>query len=123
VCLFRSKGSNNLASASSWTGVKDYFLGGGLPSEAISFIAVNSSSSRTQAIKQLHDEGIFEINGRPIEEIVILQDQAGKYSPKDLPMVAPPANARPILDLPASYDAPAPAGGGAVTADASEDAA
>lgn len=116
------KGSNSLANASSWSGVKDYFLGGGLPSEAISFIAVSNAGARSAALQKLHSEGISQINGRPIEEIVILQSDAGKYSPKDLPVVVPPANARPILDLPTSYDAPAgPAG--AVTADASEAAA
>jgi hypothetical protein len=62
------------------------------------------------------------INGRPVEDIVITKQKAGTLSPDDLPPVTNPANARPILDLPTSYDAPAPAGGG-VTAAATEEAA
>jgi 2'-5' RNA ligase len=115
-------GSDHLAHATSMPSVKDYFLGGGLPTEAVGFIAVSDASERTKAIAQLKADGFEMINGRPVEDIIITKQKAATLSPDDLPPVTNPANARPILDLPTSYDAPAPAGGG-VTAAATEEAA
>lgn len=104
-------GSDHLKYATSMGKVKDYFLGGGLPTEAVGFIAVQDSGERAKAIEQLKAEGFGVINGRPVEDIVITKQKAATLTPDDLPPVTIPANARPILDLPVSYDAPAaPAG-------------
>jgi hypothetical protein len=114
----QGSGANHLKHATQMSSVRDYFLGGGLPTEAVGFIAVSSATERTKAIAQLKADGFAEINGRPVEEIVILKDQAVKMTPADLPPVTLPANARPVLDLPNSYDAPAAP---AVTAAAVDD--
>jgi hypothetical protein len=113
-------GADHLAYATSLSSVKDYFLGGGLPTEAVGFVAVESSTERAKAITKLKADGFTHINGRPVEEIVILKSDAAKLKPEDLPPVTLPSNARPILDLPTSYDAPAAP---AVTAAAEETAA
>jgi 2'-5' RNA ligase len=104
-------GSDHLAYATSMPQVKDYFLGGGLPTEAVGFVAVQSAAERDKAIAQLKADGFATINGRPVEDIVITKAKAATLSPNDLPPVTNPSNARPILDLPTSYDAPAPAAG------------
>jgi hypothetical protein len=110
-------GADHLAHATSMSSVKDYFLGDGLPTEAVGFIAVSDAGERLKAIEQLKKDGFTTINGRPVEDIIITKQQAGKLKPSDLPPVTIPANARPILDLPQSYEA-APA---AVTAAADEE--
>jgi hypothetical protein len=105
------QGSDHLKYATTMGQVRDYFLGGGLPTEAVGFIAVDSAANRDKAIAQLKADGFTMINGRPIEDIVITKQKAATLKPSDLPPVTLPANARPILDLPVSYDAPAaPAG-------------
>jgi len=106
------QGSDHLKAATTMSSVRDFFLGGGLPSEAIGFIAVQDASERTKAITQLKADGFDTINGRPVEEIIILMADAKNLKPSDLPPVVPPANARPITDLPMSFDA-APAGAAA----------
>ncbi|HEX8321629.1 2'-5' RNA ligase family protein [Longimicrobium sp.] len=103
------QGADHLAHATSMSSVKDYFLGGGLPTEAVGFIAVQSAEERLKAIEQLKKDGFEMINGRPIEDIVITKQKAATMTPDDLPPVTIPANARPILDLPVSYDTAAPA--------------
>jgi hypothetical protein len=72
---------------------------------------VQSAAERDKAIAQLKADGFATINGRPVEDIVITKAKAATLSPNDLPPVTNPSNARPILDLPTSYDAPAPAAG------------
>jgi hypothetical protein len=107
----QGQGSDHLKYATSMSSVRDYFLGGGLPTEAVGFIAVDSVTERDKAIAQLKADGFPMINGRPVEDIIITKQKAATLTPDDLPPVTLPANARPILDLPVSYDAPAPAAG------------
>jgi 2'-5' RNA ligase len=115
----QGSGADHLAHATSMSSVRDYFLGGGLPTEAVGFIAVADASERTKAIEQLKADGFAVINGRAVEDIIITKQKAATMKPDDLPPVTIPSNARPILDLPTSYDAPA----GPVTAAAEEVAA
>jgi len=97
-------GANHLKYAMSNSKVRDFFIGGGLPAESIGFIAVSSASERMAALQQLQAEGINQINGRPVEDLIITLSQAQSMKASDLPPVTIPANARPILDLPNSYD-------------------
>lgn len=119
----KGSGSDHLAYATSLSSVTDFFLGGGLPTEAVGFIAVSDQSERAKAIEKLKADGYSHINGRPVEEIVILKSQAQNMSPNDLPPVTLPSNARPILDLPTSYGAAPSAADATVVAAAEETAA
>jgi hypothetical protein len=105
--LGQGSGADHLKHATSMSSIRDFFIGGGLPTESVGFIAVSSASERLKAIQQLKADGFGMINGRPVEEVVILKEQAAKMTANDLPPVTLPLNARPILDLPTSFDAPA----------------
>jgi len=108
----QGSGADHLKHAMNMPSVKDFFIGGGLPTEAVGYIAVVNKTARTQAIEKLKADGFAMINGRPIEEVIITMDEASKLKPSDLPPVTLPSNARPILDLPTSYDTPAAAPAG-----------
>jgi hypothetical protein len=75
-------GSDHLAYATSMPQVKDYFLGGGLPTEAVGFIAVQSAAERDKAIAQLKADGFAMINGRPVEDIVITKAEGRDALPE-----------------------------------------
>ena len=96
---------NNLKTAMNATTINDWELNGGLPVEATGLIAVSSDVERQAAIKKLEAMDIFEINGMPLDKFIILKSQLGDMKVEDLPPVFIPPNARPILDLPESYDA------------------
>jgi hypothetical protein len=102
----QGSGANHLKYAMGQSKIRDFFIGGGLPAESIGFIAVSSATERMKALQQLQAEGITTINGRPVEDLIITMSQAASMKASDLPPVTIPANARPILDLPTSFDAP-----------------
>jgi hypothetical protein len=102
-------GVNTLKKVLNAQNMMDYYVGGGTPPETIAFIAVQNPSFRTQAIAKLHTMGIFQLNGVPLEQAIVTQSHVTSIATADMPPVGPPTNARPILDLPESYDEAAPA--------------
>jgi hypothetical protein len=92
---------SSLHQALTQTESQDFWLGHGFGPETLGFVATDKESSRQEAIKLLHAQGIFQINGRNVEDILITKAQAAKLTPKDIPLPPMPTNVRPILDLPA----------------------
>lgn len=95
---FGAGSSDNLQLLVNQSSIRDFWVGGGLPPESVSMIAMSSASERDKAIKQLKSEGVTQINGIPLEDFIVLMSDNKKYS--DLPPYINPTQTVPLSELP-----------------------
>ena len=99
-------GDNFLKSATvgdAKTHSSDLYVGGGIGSESVGLITVQSASERDKAIKRLKAEGITHLNGQPLESVIFTFDEvSGKKIVDFMPKWEPPTDLIPITDLPTS---------------------
>lgn len=95
---FGAGSSNNLGTIVKSSSIKDFWVGGGLPPESVSMIAVQNASERKKAIEALKAQGITVVNGVPVEDFIVLLSDGKKLA--DLPPYVNPTQTVPLTDLP-----------------------
>lgn len=84
--------------------IRDIAAIGGIASDSTGLIAVTTNQQRVDAIKRLHQHGVTEVNGIPVEDFIVLKSSLPEKNFSDLAQVHIPDNARPLLDLPVAYE-------------------
>lgn len=85
-----------LNQASSW----DLWMAGGLPNDTIGYIVMKTEADRSAVLKQLKADGITELGGRPLEEVIQTAAALNGKHPSDLPPYSPATNAVDLSSLP-----------------------
>ena len=95
-----SKKSNSLSYVTTGSKSGDLWVGTGLGAEDTGFVGINTKQMYDKVMKQLADEGVTHIGGRPVTDVVRLISDLQKMSVNDMPPYTPPAGLVPLLSLP-----------------------